>query len=72
MQKYLSIHLQGSIKTALVVGTILTFINHTKAILNIEFDAYDLLNWSLNYVVPFTVSLYSRIISQKNLSKTSS
>jgi len=65
----LKAHLKGSIRTALVVGTLLTFINHTTAIINLDFDYMDLLNWSLNYVVPFTVSLYSRIASERSLAK---
>lgn len=56
-----------SIGTSLVVGTILIFINHVDAILSFAFSATDLMHWSLNFVVPFMVSLYSRISALKKV-----
>lgn len=56
-----------SIGTSLVVGTILIFINHVDAIFSLAFSATDLMHWSLNFVVPFMVSLYSRISALKKV-----
>ena len=57
--------IKDSVYTSLVVGTLLTFINHTQTIVSLSFTALDLLPWLLNFVVPFTVSLYSRIAALK-------
>ena len=57
--------IKDSIYTSLVVGTILVLINHIQAIINVSFTALDLLHWLLNFLVPFTVSLYSRIAALK-------
>lgn len=56
-----------SIGTCLVVGTILIFINHVEAILSLSFSAIDLMHWSVNFMVPFMVSLYSRLSALKKV-----
>ncbi len=50
-----------SIKVALMVGTILSLINQTDAILHISFTGEDLVRVAMNYLVPFSVSAYSRM-----------
>lgn len=57
--------IKDSFYTSLVVGTILIFINHVEAIVNFSFTGLDLLHWLLNFIVPFMVSLYSRIAALK-------
>lgn len=63
------LHIKGSLNTALIVGSILTLINHPNEIINWDFEWREALRWSLNYVVPFTVSFYSRMISERKLKK---
>lgn len=58
---------KDSLTTSLVVGTLLIFINHSKAIFDNTFTSEDLVHWSLNYVVPFFVSLYSRIAALRKV-----
>lgn len=60
---------KDSAYTAVVVGTILVFINHMDAILSLSFTAFDLLQWLANFLVPFLVSLYSRIGALKKESR---
>ncbi len=50
-----------SVKVALVVGTILSLINQTPAILHLSFTGEDLVRIAMNYLVPFSVSTYSRM-----------
>ena len=59
--------IKESIYTSIVVGTILVFINHLQLILSASFTAKDLLQWSLNFVVPFLVSFYSRVSALKKV-----
>lgn len=50
-----------SLKVALVVGTILSVINHYEVLLN-GFESYkQVIKLFLNYIVPFSVSIYSQI-----------
>ena len=57
-----------SVKVALVVGTILSLINQTNAILHLSFTGEVLVRVAMNYLVPFSVSTYSRmaIIREQN------
>lgn len=57
-----------SIKVALMVGTILSLINQTDAILHISFTGEDLVRVAMNYLVPFSVATYSRmaLITEQN------
>ncbi len=66
------IHIRGSINTALIVGSILTLINHPQEIFNWDFELREAMRWSLNYVVPFTVSFYSRLASERKIKKAQS
>lgn len=59
--------IKESVYTSIVVGTILVFINHLQEIISFSFTPIDLLHWSLNFVVPFMVSLYSRISALKKV-----
>lgn len=59
--------IKNSLTTALVVGTLLIFINHNKAIMDNSFTSDDLAHWSLNYFVPFFVSLYSRLAALRKV-----
>lgn len=60
---------KDSMATSLVVGTILIFVNHIEAIASLLFTTADLLYWLLNYIIPFLVSLYSRISALKKLER---
>lgn len=64
------IHIKGSVNTALIVGTILTLINHPHEIFNWDFEWREASRWTLNYVVPFTVSFYSRLASERKIKKS--
>lgn len=66
--KYLQ-QIKNSFYISFVVGTILIFINHMDAIISFSFTGMDLIHWSFNFVVPFIVSLYSRIY-HRDLSTT--
>ncbi len=61
-------HLKGSLFTSLVVGSILILVNHAGAIFTLNFKVADLLHWSLNFLVPFIVSFYSRVVVTKKSS----
>ena len=50
-----------SLKTALVVGTLLAVINHGQALLTGHFAPGELLPLCLTYCVPFAVAMYSQI-----------
>ncbi|OIO19246.1 MAG: hypothetical protein COT22_02160 [Ignavibacteria bacterium CG08_land_8_20_14_0_20_37_9] len=47
------------LKIALVVGTILNFINQYGSIIQLSFSDFNYLRAALTYVVPFGVSVYS-------------
>jgi hypothetical protein len=63
--------IKDSAYTSIVVGTMLVFINHLQAILSFTFTSVDLLHWSLNFVIPFMVSLYSRVSALKKAERSS-
>lgn len=50
-----------ALKVALVVGSILAFINHGGAIVRMDFDGGRLLQVLLSYMVPYCVSIYSAV-----------
>ncbi len=50
-----------SLKTALVVGTLLAVINHGQALLTGHFTPGELLPLCLTYCVPFAVAMYSQV-----------
>ena len=50
-----------SIKTALVVGTILGLINHGAAILAGRFTVEQMISFLVTYLVPFSVAMYGQI-----------
>jgi len=60
----------GSLKTALVVGTLLIFLNRYEEIMAGQFCGKDLFKWSLNYLMPFCVSFYSRYMALRKQVKT--
>ena len=49
-----------ALRVALVVGTILTLINQTSAVIHLDFNTDAVVRTVLNYLVPFSVSTYSR------------
>ncbi len=51
-----------AIKIALVVGTILSFINQYDVMLSGNIDKKDVMRVVLNYIVPFSVASVSRIL----------
>ena len=50
-----------ALRVALVVGTILTLINQTSAVIHLDFNTEAVVRTVLNYLVPFSVSTYSRL-----------
>ena len=50
-----------SLKTSLVVGTILGLINHGSAILAGQFTPEQLIPFFVTYLVPFSVATYGQI-----------
>jgi hypothetical protein len=50
-----------SLKTSLVVGTILGLINHGSAILARQFTPEQLISFFVTYLVPFSVATYGQI-----------
>ncbi len=60
MPKLLMVACGQCVKIALVVGTILSLVNQTPAILHLDFSGEVLVRIGLNYLVPFTVATYSR------------
>ena len=54
-----------SVRTALIVGIILTLINHYRVILDWSFSLNEASTWLLNFAVPFIVSFYSRVMSER-------
>ena len=50
-----------SIKTALVVGTILAFINHGQQILSGNFSLSWIIPMLITYLVPFSVATYGQV-----------
>src|SRR5439155_3887901 len=51
--------LRTSIKTALVVGTVLGFINHFDGITHLRLTSTEILQILLTFLVPFGVATYS-------------
>ena len=49
----------GGVKVALVVGTVLNFINQGDRLLSMRFDEVVWWKVGLTYLVPFCVSVYS-------------
>jgi len=58
----------GSLKTAVVVGTMLVFLNRYEEIFSGKVTLEVLPKWSLNYLMPFAVSFYSRFMALKKIS----
>ncbi|GAC1394352.1 MAG: hypothetical protein NVS4B11_11100 [Ktedonobacteraceae bacterium] len=52
---------QRSIKTALVVGTILGLINHGQALFSGKFTLDQLIPTLVTYLVPFSVAMYGQV-----------
>jgi len=51
--------LKTAVKTALVIGTALAFINHFDGILKLSLTRTEIIQILITYVVPFTVATYS-------------
>jgi hypothetical protein len=51
--------LKTSLKTALVVGTILGLINHFESILRLSLNPTEILQILVTFLVPFCVATYS-------------
>lgn len=60
---------KGSIKTSLVVGTLLSFVNQNSCLYSLNFTRSDLIKMFFNYLIPFSVSFYSRISIINDLNK---
>ncbi len=55
-----------SIKVAVVVGTVLMFINHGSVIMSGKIEGHHMLKILLTYLVPYLVSTYSSVESKLN------
>jgi hypothetical protein len=51
--------LKTSIRTALVVGTVLGFINHFDGIIKLSLTSTEIFQIAITYLVPFSVATYS-------------
>lgn len=51
----------SAIKVALLVGTVLAFINHGEKILSLSLSVEDTLKIGLTYIVPYAVSTWSAV-----------
>ena len=62
-------HAKDSLGIAFVVGIILTLLNHFKVIIELSFTIETASGWIINFLVPFAVSFYSRVMADKKLSE---
>ena len=53
------------VKVALVVGTLLSLVNQSEAISNLAFDTDIAVRILANYLIPYSVSTYSRMALMK-------
>lgn len=58
--------LKRSIKVALIVGTLLMLINHGDLIVSGKIEGHHIFKIILTYLVPYLVSTYSSVESQRN------
>ena len=67
-----SLVMQRAVKVALIVGTILAFINHGDKLLAISLSGADMVKIILTYFVPYSVSTWSAVRAiQANLIEVS-
>jgi hypothetical protein len=60
-----------ALRVSLVVGIILTLINHPQIIKYFSFSGLDMVQVMLTFIVPFAVSTYSSIMSHVKMKKES-
>ena len=58
-------HLKSALTTSMIIGVILSIINHTDELAK-GITISCLIEWIPNFIVPFCVSLYSRVSAAKN------
>jgi len=58
--------LKRSIKVAVIVGTLLMFINHGDIMISGDIKGHHMLKILLTYLVPYLVSTYSSVESKLN------
>ncbi|MFT5760081.1 MAG: hypothetical protein ACI9LM_004865 [Alteromonadaceae bacterium] len=58
--------LKRSIKVAVIVGTLLMFINHGDIMISGKLEGHHMLKILLTYLVPYLVSTYSSVESKLN------
>jgi hypothetical protein len=61
--------LKGSLKIALVVGTILSIVNQYEVIIYGELGLKEVIKIIMNFIVPFSVASYSKFQFKKSLNK---
>lgn len=64
-----SVCIQRSLKTSLLVGTILTIINQVDAIVLGHFTIINVYQTILNYFVPYFVSTFGSVMEMERCSK---
>ena len=52
---------RSAIRVSLIVGTLLAFINHGSAIVQLSLNSENILKILLTYLVPYCVSTYSSV-----------
>ena len=57
-----------AIKMSVIVGTVLALINHSEALSTLSFNATNLMQICLTYLVPYCVSTYSSVKAIQSLS----
>ncbi len=58
-----------ALKVAIIVGSVLAFINHGEKILNWSFSGKDILKIISTYLVPYGVSTWSAVGAMRSKSK---
>lgn len=61
--------LRRSLPTAMVVGTILTAVNQSGAMMEGTFRPRDLWKVAMNFLVPLSVATYSRMMAEREHKK---
>lgn len=63
--------LYRALRVSLVVGIILTLINHPQIVKNFSFSGLNKVQVMLTFLVPFAVSTYSSLMSHVKMNKES-
>lgn len=59
-------HVGSALVTSMIIGVLLSIINHSEEFLSLEINLLDLYSWTPNFIVPCAVSLFSRVRAAQN------